>query len=80
MLRSVDVAAVERRRAWTAARRVRACSLEGWLLGGAAIGLACGVLLAVGWLRIVAGTATSSSLAAAFSLTAFLSPRRSARS
>ena len=29
--------------------------LEGWLLGGLAIALACGVLFAAGWLRIVPG-------------------------
>lgn len=70
MLRSIDV------RPWSdvgmdrGAVRPRVL-LEGWLLGGAAIGLACGVLFAAGWLRIVPGP-DGSSVSAAFSLTAFL--------
>jgi membrane protease YdiL (CAAX protease family) len=70
MLRSIDV------RPWRDVgmdrRAVRPrVLLEGWLLGGVAIGLACGALLALGWLRIVPGP-DGSSLSAAFSLTAFL--------
>ncbi|PYP79267.1 MAG: hypothetical protein DMD35_08685 [Gemmatimonadetes bacterium] len=70
MLRSVDVrpwsdVGMDRR---AAAPRALA---EGWLLGGAAIGLACGVLLLTGWLRIVPGP-EGSSLSAALSLTVFL--------
>lgn len=70
MLRSIDV------RPWSdvgmdrGAVRPRVL-LEGWLLGGAAIALACGVLFAAGWLRITPGP-DGSSAAAAFSLTAFL--------
>jgi membrane protease YdiL (CAAX protease family) len=70
MLRSVDV------RPWSdvgmdrVAVRPRAL-LEGWLLGGLAIGLACAALLAAGWLRIVPGP-DGSSLSAALSLTVFL--------
>ena len=45
--------------------------VEGWVLGGLAIGAACGALLATGWLRIVPGP-EGSSLSAAFSLTVFL--------
>jgi hypothetical protein len=70
MLRSIDI------RPWRdvgmdrGAARPRAL-LEGWLLGGAAIGVACAVLLLAGLLRIVPGP-DGSSLSAAFSLTAFL--------
>jgi membrane protease YdiL (CAAX protease family) len=45
----------------------------GWCLGFSAIGAACGVLLAVGWLRI-APAEPGSSLGAAARLTAFLLP------
>jgi membrane protease YdiL (CAAX protease family) len=70
MLRSIDVrpwgdVGMDRR-----AARPRAL-LEGWLLGGLAIGLACAALLAPGWLRIVPGP-DGSSLSTGFSLTAFL--------
>jgi uncharacterized protein len=70
MLRSVDV------RPWSdvgmdrSAVRPRVL-LEGWLLGGLAIGVACAALLAAGWLRIVPGP-EGSSLSAALSLTVFL--------
>jgi len=70
MLRSIDVrpwadVGLDRR-----AARPRVL-LEGWLLGGLAIGAACAALLATGWLRIVPGP-DGSSLSAAFSLTVFL--------
>ena len=70
MLRSIDV------RPWDdvglARRAVRPRSIfEGWCLGGAAIGFACGLLLAIGWLRIVPGP-PGSSLAVAASLTLML--------
>jgi membrane protease YdiL (CAAX protease family) len=70
MLRSIDVrpwgdVGMDRR-----AARPRAL-LEGWLLGGLAIGLACAALLAPGWLRIVPGP-DGSSLSAGLSLTVFL--------
>ena len=70
MLRSIDVrpwgdVGMDRR-----AVRPRAL-LEGWLLGGLAIGVACAALLVTGWLRIVPGP-DGSSLQAAFSLTVFL--------
>jgi membrane protease YdiL (CAAX protease family) len=70
MLRSIDV------RPWDdvglARRAARPRSIvEGWGLGGAAIGFACGLLLAFGWLRIVPGP-PGSSLAAAASLTLLL--------
>ncbi len=70
MLRSIDVrpwgdVAMDRR-----ALRPRLV-LEGWLLGGVTIAIACGVLLAVGWLDIVPGP-DGSSLRAALSLTVFL--------
>ena len=70
MLRSIDV------RPWSdvgmdrSAVRPRVL-LEGWLLGGAAIAIACGVLFAAGWLRIQPGP-DGSSISAAFSLTFFL--------
>jgi uncharacterized protein len=70
MLRSIDVrpwgdVGLDRR-----AARPRLL-VEGWLLGGLAIGLACALLLATRWLRIVPG-AEGSSLSAAFTLTVFL--------
>jgi uncharacterized protein len=70
MLRSIDV------RPWDdvglARRAARTRSIvEGWCLGGAAIGFACGLLLAFGWLRIVPGP-PGSSLEAAASLTLLL--------
>ncbi|MDB4883200.1 MAG: Abortive infection protein [Gemmatimonadetes bacterium] len=70
MLRSIDI------RPWDdvalARRAARPRSiLEGWCLGGAAIGFACGLLLAFGWLRIVPGP-PGSSLATAASLTLML--------
>lgn len=70
MLRSVDV------RPWSdvgmdrPAARPRILA-EGWLLGGLAIGVACGVLLLAGWLQIVPGP-EGSSISAALSLTIFL--------
>jgi len=70
MLRSVDV------RPWSdvglgrEALRPRVL-LEGWMLGALTIGVACALLLAVGWLRIVPGP-EGSSLTAAGSLTIFL--------
>jgi membrane protease YdiL (CAAX protease family) len=72
MLRSVDV------RPWRdvglapSAARVAVVAL-GWGLGFAAIGAACGVLLAVGWLRIAPAEA-GSSLGAAARITVFLIP------
>jgi membrane protease YdiL (CAAX protease family) len=70
MLRSVDV------RPWSDVGMDRRAArprvlLEGWLLGGTAIGVACAALLAAGWLRIVPGP-EGSSLSAALSLTVFL--------
>ena len=70
MLRSVDVrpwgdVGMDRRAASPRAL------LEGWLLGGLAIGVACAALLATGWLRIVPGP-EGSSLSAALSLTVVL--------
>jgi uncharacterized protein len=70
MLRSIDV------RPWDdvglARRAARPRALvEGWCLGGAAIGFACGVLLAFGWLRFVPGP-EGSSLTAALPLTLLL--------
>jgi membrane protease YdiL (CAAX protease family) len=70
MIRSVD------RRPWrdlglgreaARARRIGA----GWLIGSAAIGFACALLLALGWLRIVPST-PGSSLAAAVRITILL--------
>jgi len=72
MLRSIDV------RSWSdvglarQAARPRAI-IEGWCLGGAAIGLACGALLLAGWLRIEPN-APGSSLAAAGRISLFLVP------
>ena len=72
MLRSVDA------RPWRdvglapAAARVRAVGM-GWCIGFAAIGASCGVLLALGWLRI-APAEPGSSLGAAARLTIFLIP------
>jgi uncharacterized protein len=72
MIRSIDV------RPWgdvgltRAAARPRAL-VGGLTLGGGTIGLACGALLAVGWLRIVP-SAPGSSLAAAAQISAFLLP------
>ena len=70
MLRSIDA------RPWADVGMDRGAArprvlVEGWLLGGLAIGAACAALLATGWLRIVPGP-EGSSLAAAFSLTVFL--------
>jgi membrane protease YdiL (CAAX protease family) len=70
MLRSVDV------RPWSDVGMDRRAArprmlLEGWLLGGLAIGVACAALLATGWLRIVPGP-DGSSLSAALSLTVVL--------
>jgi uncharacterized protein len=70
MLRSIDIrpwgdVGMDRR-----AARPRAL-LEGWLLGGLAIGLACAALIAARELRIIPGP-EGSSLSAAFSLTVFL--------
>lgn len=70
MLRSIDV------RPWSDVAMHRSALrprivLEGWLLGGAAIALACGLLLLARWLRIVPAP-DGSSLAAALSLTLFL--------
>ena len=72
MLRSIDV------RPWgdvglgREAARPRAV-VEGLLLGGLTIGVACGALLALGWLHIVPAPAGSSFLAAAH-ISAFLLP------
>jgi len=70
MIRSIDV------RPWSDVGMDRGAArprvlLEGWLLGGAAIALACGVLFAAGWLRILPGP-DGSSLSTAFSLTFLL--------
>ena len=70
MLRSIDV------RPWSDVGMDRGAlgprgMIEGWLLGAAAIALACGALLLVGWLDIVPGP-EGSSLRAALSLTVFL--------
>ena len=72
MLRSVDG------RPWRdiglGARAARATVIaKGWCIGLAAIGLACGVLLVVGWLRI-APHEPGSSLGAASRITIFLIP------
>jgi len=72
MLRSIDV------RAWAdvglTRESVRPRALvEGWCLGGAAIGLACGALLLAGWLRIEP-SAPGSSLQAAARISLFLVP------
>ncbi|HEV7993718.1 MAG TPA: type II CAAX endopeptidase family protein [Gemmatimonadaceae bacterium] len=72
MLRSIDV------RSWSdvglAREGVRPRAIiEGWFLGGAAIGLACAALLAAGWLRIEPSPA-GSSLAAAARISLFLVP------
>jgi membrane protease YdiL (CAAX protease family) len=72
MIRSIDV------RSWAdvglarQSLRLRAL-VEGWCLGGATIGFACGLLLAIGWMRIVP-SAPGSSLAVAARLSAFLIP------
>jgi hypothetical protein len=72
MVRAVD------RRAWSDvglsrdAARPRPVG-EGWLVGFAAIGVACAVLFAVGWLRI-APSAPGSSLGAAARITTVLAP------
>lgn len=70
MLRSIDV------RPWADVAMDRRAlgprvMLEGWLLGGVTIALACGVLLLIGWLGVVPGP-EGSSLRAALSLTVFL--------
>jgi membrane protease YdiL (CAAX protease family) len=72
MLRSIDV------RAWADVGLTRhgvrpRALVEGWCLGGVAIGLACGVLLLAGWLRIVP-SAPGSSLDAAARISLFLLP------
>ena len=72
MLRSIDV------RSWSDVGLARASArpraiIEGWCLGGAAIGLACGVLLLAGWLRIEP-SAPGSSLVAAGRISLFLVP------
>jgi membrane protease YdiL (CAAX protease family) len=72
MLRSIDV------RAWRAvglapsAAGARVIGM-GWCVGFAAIGAACGLLLALGWLRITPAE-PGSSLAAAIRITLFLIP------
>jgi hypothetical protein len=72
MVRSVDV------RSWSdvglsrRAARPRRIG-HGWLVGSAAIGATCGVLLAVGWLRIAPGE-PGSSLGAAARITTVLVP------
>ena len=70
MLRSIDV------RPWADVGMDRRAlgprvMLEGWLLGGVTIALACGALLLAGWLDVVPGP-EGSSLRAALSLTVFL--------
>ena len=70
MLRSIDV------RPWADVGMDRGAFgprgiVEGWLLGGATIALACGALLLVGWLDIVPGP-EGSWLQAALSLSVFL--------
>jgi uncharacterized protein len=70
MLRSIDVRPWQDVAMHRGALRPRVV-LEGWLLGGLAIALACGLLLLAGWLRIIPGP-EGSSLAAALSLTVFL--------
>jgi membrane protease YdiL (CAAX protease family) len=70
MLRSIDVRPLGDVGLDRVASRPRAL-LEGALLGGGTIGLACALLLAAGELRIVAGPA-GSSLSAAVPLTVFL--------
>jgi membrane protease YdiL (CAAX protease family) len=72
MLRSIDV------RSWRDVGLAREsvsprAIVGGWCLGGAAIGLACGVLLLAGWLRIEP-SAPGSSLAAAGRISLFLLP------
>jgi membrane protease YdiL (CAAX protease family) len=72
MLRSIDV------RPWSdvglapSAARVALVGM-GWIVGFAAIGVACGALLALGWLRVVPSE-PGSSLAAAARITVFLLP------
>jgi uncharacterized protein len=70
MIRSIDI------RPWSDVAMDRSAlgarsMIEGSLLGAAAIGIACGLLFAAGWLRIVPGP-EGSSLRAALSLTVFL--------
>ena len=70
MLRSIDM------RPWADVgmdRRALAprAMVEGWLLGGLPIALACGALLLAGWLDILPGP-EGSSLSAALSLSVFL--------
>jgi len=70
MLRSIDVrpwADVGMDRRALGARAM----VQGWLLGGLPIALACGALLLMGWLDVVPGP-EGSSLRAALALTAFL--------
>jgi membrane protease YdiL (CAAX protease family) len=70
MLRSIDVRPWDDVGLTRRAARPRAI-IEGWCLGGAAIGLACGALIALGWLRIVPGP-PGSSLESGASLTLLL--------
>jgi uncharacterized protein len=70
MLRSIDVRSWDDVGLTRSSVRPRAL-IEGWCLGGAAIGFACGLLLAVGYLRFVPGPA-GSSFAAALPLTLLL--------
>ena len=70
MLRSIDV------RPWADVGLARRAArprpiIEGWCLGGGAIGFACGLLIALGWLRVVPAPA-GSSLATGASLTLLL--------
>jgi membrane protease YdiL (CAAX protease family) len=72
MLRAVDV------RSWRDVGLARDAAnprvvVKGFAVGGVAIGVACAVLLAVGWLR-VAPAEPGSSLAAAVRISAFLVP------
>jgi membrane protease YdiL (CAAX protease family) len=70
MLRSIDVrpwADVGMNRRALGPRAI----VEGWLLGGLPIALACGALLLAGWLDILPGP-DGSSLSAALSLSMFL--------
>jgi hypothetical protein len=70
MLRSIDVRPWDDVGLSRRAAKPRAI-VEGWCLGALAIGLACGLLLVLGWLRFVPGPA-GSSLAAAAPLTLLL--------
>ncbi len=72
MLRSVDVGSWAAVGLGRGAARAPAVGM-GWALGFLAIGLACGALLGVGWLRITPGL-PGSSLGAAARLTVFFVP------